>query len=223
MEKYLKTLSSLPLFSGIEKDHILTVLNQVGATIREYHKDEYIRLAQDPADFIGIVLEGRILISKDDYYGNRSITMAFEKGSIFAEAFACSGISELPVDILSCSQTTIMFLDRDLILHPCDRCCEFHHILIGNLLKIVAEKNLMLNKRLQYSAHKTTREKLMAYLDDQAKLHNSPEFVIPFDRQGLADFLGVERSAMSSEISRMVRQGYIETKRSYFKLLRPIL
>ena len=138
---------------------------------------------------------------------------------MFAEAFACAGASELPVDILATGKAKILFLNRDMLFGECSKTCEFHSFLIQNLLKIVACKNMLLNQKLSYSSHKTTGEKIMAYLSDQAKLHHSSEFTIPFDRQGLADYLGVERSAMSAEISKLQKQGKLITRRSYFKLL----
>ena len=142
---------------------------------------------------------------------------------MFAEAFACAEAAELPVDILATSRAYILFLDRSMLFGECSKTCAFHSILIRNLLKIVAGKNMLLNQKLSYSSHKTTGEKIMAYLSDQAKLHHSSEFIIPFNRQELADYLGVERSAMSAEISRLQKQGRLITRRSYFKLLSPTL
>ncbi len=138
---------------------------------------------------------------------------------MFAEAFACAGIDTLPVDVYASSDVTIMLLNRDKILRPCSEACNFHGKIIENLLQIVARKNIMLNQKLRYTSHKTTRDKLMAYLTDQAKIHQSPDFIIPFDRQGLADYLSVERSAMSAELSKLQKDGIIKTSRSHFTLL----
>ena len=221
MTEYTEAIRSTSLFEGIEESEIEALLNSAGSGIKKYGRDEYIRHAQDPADFIGIVLEGSIRIQQYDFYGNRNITSDFGRGSLFAEAFACSGAEKLPVDIVSCAPSVILFLDRS-ILSPCESCCSYHHRLIGNLLRIVAGKNMVLTQKLRYISHRTTGEKLMSFLDDQAKLHHSPEFDIPFDRQALADYLGVERSAMSAEISKLVKEGYIKTKRSHFILLKPM-
>ena len=218
VNNHIELLSKVPLFENIEPDEIEVILSRLDVYVRKYNKDQYIRRSGDPADFIGIILEGEIQILQDDYYGNRSITATFGRGSLFAEAFACSGIMELPVDILACSNAEILFINKGRLLHTCNHSCTYHHSLISNLLGIVSRKNLVLNQKLQYSAHKTTREKLMAYLNVQAKQHHSLEFDIPFDRQALADYLGVERSAMSAEIGKLVKLGYIETRRSHFKL-----
>ena len=219
MEKYLNLLKTIPLFHGIARDDIPVILKRLKATTSDFEKGEYIRSEGDAADFIGIVLEGEIHVLQDDYYGNRNLNFSFQAGDMFAEAFACAGASELPVDILATGKAKILFLNRDMLFGECSKTCEFHSFLIQNLLKIVACKNMLLNQKLSYSSHKTTGEKIMAYLSDQAKLHHSSEFTIPFDRQGLADYLGVERSAMSAEISKLQKQGKLITRRSYFKLL----
>lgn len=223
MEKYLELLETLALFDGINRNDIPVILNRLKSTASFYEKGEYIRLEGDAADFIGIVLEGEIHVLQDDYYGNRNINFSFHAGDMFAEAFACAEAAELPVDILATSRAYILFLDRSMLFGKCSKTCAFHSILIRNLLKIVAGKNMLLNQKLSYSSHKTTGEKIMAYLSDQAKLHHSSEFIIPFNRQELADYLGVERSAMSAEISRLQKQGRLITRRSYFKLLSPTL
>ena len=223
MEKYLELLETLALFDGINRNDIPVILNRLKSTASSYEKGEYIRLEGDAADFIGIVLEGEIHVLQDDYYGNRNINFSFHAGDMFAEAFACAEAAELPVDILATSRAYILFLDRSMLFGECSKTCAFHSILIRNLLKIVAGKNMLLNQKLSYSSHKSTGEKIMAYLSDQAKLHHSSEFIIPFNRQELADYLGVERSAMSAEISRLQKQGRLITRRSYFKLLSPTL
>lgn len=222
MDNYIDTLIKVPLFANIEKDSIPVMLKRLKAHHREYAKNEYVKLSGDPADFIGIVLEGEIQILRDDYYGNRSITASFQKGAMFAEAFACAGVRRLPVDIMCSTKSTLMFLDSNHIFNACEGKCEFHHILIQNLLHIVASKNILLTQKLRYTSHKTTAEKLMAYFMDQSQYHNSPEFTIPFNRQQLADYLGVDRSAMCTEISKLQKEGYIETNRSRFKLLNPL-
>ena len=219
MENYLDLLKGLPLFNGINRNDIPVILKNLKAVTAGFEKGEYIRSEGDAADFIGILLEGEIHVLQDDYYGNRNINFSFHAGDMFAEAFACAGASELPVDILAMSKVKILFLNCEQIFGECSESCEYHSILVRNLLKIVAQKNMLLNQKLSYSSHKTTSEKVMAYLSDQAKMHHSSEFIIPFDRQGLADYLGVDRSALCVEISRLQKQGRLITRRSYFKLL----
>ena len=218
MEKYFDLLKDLPLFEDINSQDLSDMMTCLAAKKKAYKKETYIRYEGDPADFIGIVLDGTIQILQDDYNGNRSILSAFGPGHVFAEAFACAAIKALPVSILAATDCTILFLNIQKILYPCTQACYFHSKLIQNLLKIVSRKNMLLNKKLSYVSRKTTREKLMAYLCDQAKENHSLAFTIPYNRQALADYLGVERSALSAEIDKLKKQGILETDRSYFKL-----
>lgn len=219
MQEYVNILNNIALFENISSNYIPELLKKLNAFVKSYKKNEYIMLTGDPVKYIGIILEGNIQIIQDDIYGNRNITASFDAGSLFAEAFVCAKITTLPVDILASSNTDIMFIDSKKIFAPCGSYCEYHHILITNLLRIMASKNIVLSQKIQCISHKTTEEKILSYLNIQAKIHNSDEFDIPFNRQGLADYLGVERSAMSTVINQLVKKGVIETKRSHFKIL----
>ena len=210
------------LFRSIPESDIPILLKHLEAYTGQYKKDTYIKMAGDPADFIGIVLSGEIYICQTDFYGNRSIVASFTAGNLFAEAFACAGIAQLPADILAAADCRILFLSSRTLFQSCDRCSSFHHQLIANLLGIVSKKNLYLNQKLSYTSRGTTKEKLLAYLSDQAKQNHSNEFTIPFNRQELADFLGVERSAMSAELGKLSKLGVLETQRRYFRLFRAV-
>lgn len=217
---YGTVLQKNPLFHEIPQAELPCVLEKLNAHIRQYKKEETIRHFGDPVNFIGIVLEGDIHILQDDYYGNRSITASVSAGALFAEAFACAGITELPATIVAATDCRILTVSSHALLQATDETWAYHTILIRNLLGIVARKNMYLNRKLKYTSHKTTAEKLLAYLNDQAKEKGTNAFYIPFNRQQLADYLGVERSAMSAEISKLASLGLIETRRSYFKLLK---
>ena len=219
MENDFDILKDSSLFEGFRSQDISEMLPCLAAKLKAYKKETYIKQEGESADFIGIVLEGTIQILQDDYNGNRNITSAFGPGQLFAEAFACAAIPTLPVSILAATDCSILFLDAQKLLQPCTKHCGFHNQLIQNLLKIVSGKILLLSKKLSYMSHKTTDEKLIAYLCDQAKEHHSLAFTIPYNRQALADYLGVERSALSAEIGKLKRQGVLETNRSFFKLL----
>lgn len=210
------------LFRSIPESDIPILLKHLEAYTGQYKKDTFIKMTGDPADFIGIVLSGEIYICQTDFYGNRSIVASFTAGNLFAEAFACAGIAQLPADILAAADCRILFLSSRTLFQSCDRCSSFHHQLIANLLGIVSKKNLYLNQKLSYISRGTTKEKLLAYLSDQAKQNHSNEFTIPFNRQELADFLGVERSAMSAELGKLSKLGVLETQRRYFRLFRSV-
>lgn len=220
MEHFFELLSETSLFAGISKEDLSSMLGCLGARVAEIRKGEPVFLEGDAAGFVGIVLEGSIQIIRDDYYGNRSVLTHAEKGDIFAEAFSCAGVDVMPVSGYALKDSTVMLLSCKKMLTVCSNACRFHNLLVKNLLQVVAQKNLLLNRKIQYMSQKTTKEKLMAYLLDQAKQKGSPEFTIPFDRQALADYLGVERSAMSAELGKLKKAGVLDCKGSRFWLYR---
>ena len=218
MEEYFDLLSASPLFAGISCCELGSMLQCLGAKVSDISKGDPVFLEGDPAGFIGIVLEGSVQIVQEDYFGNRSIIHHSGPGDIFAEAFSFTELDTMPVSGYAVKNSRVMMLACRRMMTVCSNACGFHNRLVKNLLQLVSRKNLMLNEKIRYMSQKTTREKLLAYLSDQAKRAGSPEFTIPFDRQALADYLGVERSAMSAEISKMKRDGLLEVKGSHFRL-----
>jgi len=219
MEKYFNILSSSALFSRISSDELSSLLNCLQARVVKAEKGMPVFLEGDPAGFIGLVLEGAVQIVRDDYYGTRSVLSHAEPGELFAETFACSNLETMPVSGYALVSSKIMLLSCRKMLTVCSNACRFHNQIVKNLLQVMAQKNVELSRKIQFMSQKTTQEKLMAYLSDQAKKAGSGEFTIPFDRQALADYLGVERSAMSAELSKMQKAGILETTGSHFVLL----
>jgi CRP-like cAMP-binding protein len=218
MKEYFEILSKYPLFNGIEPENIENMLICLNGKTMEIAKGNPIFLEGDPAQFVGIVLSGMVQIVQEDYYGNRSVLTVLSPGEMFAEAFSCAGLQTMPVSVMALKNSTILLLDCRKVLTVCSNTCQFHSKLITNLLQGISRKNLALNQKIRFMSQKTTKEKLMAYLSAQAKQQGSPEFTIPYDRQSLADYLGVERSAMSAEIGKLKREGLIDSKGKWFCL-----
>ena len=221
MEEYFDILSRNPLFAGISSEERISMMGCLGTTVATIPKGEPVFLEGDQAGFLGLVLEGSIQIVHDDYYGNRSVLTHAEAGDIFAEAYACANVDTMPVSGYALQDCKVMLFACKKMLTVCSNACRFHNQLVKNLLQVVAAKNLNLSRKIQFMSQKTTRQKLMAYLSDCAKRAGSAEFTIPFDRQTLADFLGVERSAMSAELGKLQKDGILQTKGSHFCLLQP--
>lgn len=219
MDQYFPLLSASPLFGGIDRDELISMLHCLKAKILDVPKGDPVFLEGDKAGFIGIVLEGSIQVVQEDYFGSRNVIHNSQPGDIFAEAFSFTGLDHMPVSGYAVKPSRVMLLSCSQMMTVCTNACSFHNQLVKNLLQLVARKNLMLNEKIRYMSQKTTREKILAYLSDQAKLAGSPEFTIPFDRQALADYLGVERSAMSAEISKLRKDKILETTGSRFRLL----
>lgn len=219
MKKYFEVLRKCPLFTGIQDDHILKMLTCLGARVESFDKKYTIVSEGTPARFIGIMLSGSAQIIQFDYYGNRSIVGNISPSELFLEAFACAEVSEVPVSIVATEPCEIVLLNCNCILHTCEHNCGFHQQMIYNLMRNLASKNLSFHRKLEVTSKRTTRDKLMTYLMMYAKTTGSNEFEIPFDRQELADYLEVDRSGLSSEISKLRREGILESNRKHFELL----
>lgn len=218
MKNYYKILLKCPLFQGIEENELDSMFCCLKAGKINVAKDEAVFLEGDEANFVGVVLSGKVQVVREDYYGYRSVMAVINPGELFAETFSCAGAQSIPVSAFAVSKSEILMLDSTHLFSSCSNSCDFHNKLQRNLLQVMAEKNLALSRKIRYMSKKTTSEKLMAYLLDQAKQYDSNEFVIPFNRQALADYLGVERSAMSAEISKLKQSGRIDTKGSWFRI-----
>ena len=219
MDKYFYVLRKCPLFDNIKNENLATMLGCLCAKVAAYSKKETIVAEGTPAKYIGLVLSGTAQIERTDYYGNRSIVTNIGPSELFGESFACAGAEKMPVNVIASENTEIMLIDCSKIISSCSNTCTFHSQMIYNLLKIVATKNIILNQKAEITAKRTTREKLMTYLLSQAKKSETNCFTIPYDRQELADYLNVDRSGLSSEISKLRDEGIIESRRSWFKLL----
>ncbi len=220
MENILQALEHCPLFGGVKEADLDAMLACLGAKQYSAHKGQTIFCEGDPAVYVGIVLTGAIRIIKEDYYGNRSIVAQIEPGEVFGESFACAGVPALPVSVVAEEACTYLLIDCRRIITSCTNACEFHNRVIYNLLRMVAAKNLMFHQKLEITAKRTTREKLMAYLMNQAKIEGRDEFEIPYDRQALADYLAVDRSGLSSEIGKLKKEGKISCEKNHFRLLK---
>lgn len=218
MEVYFEILSRCPLFAGIAREEMPEILRCLDGRVIEMPKGDPVFLEGEPARYVGVVLSGGVQIVRDDYYGSRSVLTVASPGELFAEAFVCAGLETMPVSAFALQRSAVLLLDCRRMMTGCTHVCLFHSRLIFNLLQGIAQKNLALTSKIRYMSRKTTREKLMEFLMDQAKQQGKAEFIIPYDRQALADYLGVERSAMSAQIGKLKKAGLIETDGSWFRL-----
>lgn len=219
MEQYLPIIRTSKLFSGIETSNLSAMLGCLGARFLSFSKSETILQEGQPAKDVGLLLSGSAQVLRIDYYGNRSIVANVSPAQLFGEAFACAEVEHLPVSVVATEPCQVMMIDCRRITITCDSACSFHNQMIFNLLKVVAQKNILFHQKIEITSQRSTREKLMTYLLMQAKEQGSSQFTIPFDRQALADYLEVERSGLSAEISKLRKEGVLDTKRNWFKLL----
>jgi CRP-like cAMP-binding protein len=219
MKDYLSNLSKVSLFRGIKPDELTGMLSCLNAQKSNYKKRDIILLEGQSVSSVGIVLSGKVQIIKEDFMGNRNIMAEITAGNLFAEAFSCVKTDKLPVTVVSVTDSEILWVDYRRIISTCSSACEFHTKLIENMLYILASKNIMMNQKIEHIAKRTTREKLLSYLSDQSAQHGSSEFDIPFNRQELADYLCVDRSAMSNELCKLQDEGAFEFHLNHFLLI----
>lgn len=219
MKKYLEVLKNCPLFKNISEDNLLTMLSCLGAKTEIFDKKYTIMAEGTPAKYIGIVLSGSVQIIQVDYYGNRSILSSLEPSQVFAEAFAAAEIKSIPVSIIANEPSEIMFIDCSHIMHTCSNNCGFHNQLIFNLMQDIAAKTILFHQKIEIISKRSTREKLLTYLSFYSKKTGSASFDIPYDRQELADYLEVDRSGLSAEISKLRSEGLLNSYKKHFELL----
>lgn len=220
MKKYLEIVRKSTLFAGIDGGEIEKLLGCLSVRSEDFAKREFVMRFGESTEEVGMVLEGSVHIIKEDFWGNRNIIAEAGPSGIFAESYACVPGSLLGVSVEAAEAAKVMFMNVRRILTSCSPACAFHSRLVRNLLSVLAEKNLRLNEKLTHITQRTTREKLLSYLSAVSMRSGRTEFDIPFNRQQLADYLSVDRSAMSNELCRMRDEGLLEFSRSRFRLMR---
>jgi len=222
MEKVSDMLALCPLFFKIRQEDMGAMLSCLHAKRKSFSKGEIILGEGAPADLVGVVLSGAVHVVREDYFGNRSMMAKLGPCDLFAEAFALAGVESMPVNVIAAESCEVILIDISRISRPCAKACSFHQQMIYNLMRILALKNLACNQKIEVTSKRSTREKLMAYLLLQAKRAKSGSFIIPFDRQELADYLEVDRSGLSSEIGKLRREGVLDCERNRFTLKMPL-
>ena len=213
------TLTNLKLFKDIGEKDIDKLLSCLKSIIKSYKKDEFIFLADTSKPAVAIILSGEVKVIKENINGEVMIVGIIKKGEMFAETFACMGLDVIPVSVVATEDSEVIMLDITGIISTCNHSCSFHNQLIANLLAIISEKNLILSKKMSYITHKTIRSRLTAYLEDIAEQKKSHKFVIPYNRNELAEYLCTDRSAMSRELSNMKNEGLIDYDGNSFVIL----
>lgn len=210
-----------PLFRGIGPEELEALLTCVEAACRRYEKGETVLRRGERTARLGLVLSGRVHIVKEDFWGSRTIVGLAGPGDIFAESYCLAG-EPLEVTVVAEGETQVLFLNAGQALFGCERACAFHARLTGNLTGLLAGKNLALTRKMGHMARRTTRDKLLSYLSAAALAAGAPEFDIPLDRQQLADYLAVDRSAMSAALGKLRDEGVLTFRKNHFHLLRDL-
>lgn len=216
-------LAASPLFQGLDRSELEAILVCLGAYEKTYPKEGTICWAGESIGAMGLLLAGRVRVETVNVWGNRNILDSVEPGQVFGETYACLPGEPMMVSVVAAEVSTILFLNVEKILATCPIACSHHSRLIRNLLQVTARKNLNLTHKIFHTAQKSIRGKLLSYLSFQALKGGSREFSIPFSRQQLADYLGVDRSALSAELGKMRREGLVEFRKNAFQIKTPSL
>ena len=219
MKKYIPLLKKSQLFAGVGEEDIEAMLSCLNAVLRQYKKGEYVFRQGEHIDKITVLAEGALHVQRDDYWGNRSIISQISVGEMFGEAYLAPESGTLINDLIATTDSTVIFFDAKRVITTCSNACRFHAMVVQNLFYAISNKNRSLVQKLGHMSQRSTREKLISYLSEQAGQHKSSSFSIPFNRQQLADFLSVDRSAMSNELCKMRDEGLLTFDKNNFTLL----
>ena len=217
---YGPVLARCPLFRGMGAEELPALLDCLGAAPRRVEKGETVLAAGDPATHLGVVLAGRVQVSRLTAEGQRIVMGELGPGQLFAESFACARAETLPVTAVAAAGGAVLLLDSRRLAAPCSAACAFHGRLISNLLSVLADKNLFLAGKVEHLAGRTIRERLLSYLEELSARTGRDAVSVPFDRQALADYLCVDRSALSRTIGQLTREGVLAAERNRFVLKR---
>ncbi len=212
-------ISGIPLFQGMEPDAVEEALTKLAGHKERFEKDDLILHAGETTGYLGVVLEGSVTIESNDAWGTRTILGYVAPGQIFAETYALLPKEPLLVDVRANESCRILFLRASRLGQHLALEERWATQLAAKLLANAAKKNLMLSRRSFFIAPKSIRQRVMAYLSAESIQKKSRTFDIPFSRQQLADYLNVERTALSKELGRMQKEGYISFRKSHFTLL----
>ena len=219
MKNYIPVLKRTKLFAGVAEEEIGAMLSCLDARLHKYKKGEYVLRQGEHMSFITVLVDGELHIQRDDYWGNRAIINPIAVGEMFGEAYIAPESGALLNDVVAVEDSAVIFFDVRRIITVCSSACRFHSMVVQNLFFAISEKNRKLVQKLGHMSKRSTREKLISYLSEESKRQNSARFTIPFNRQQLADFLSVDRSAMSNELCKMRDEGLLRFEKNSFTLL----
>lgn len=219
MEKMYQVAKNSPLFENITEKNMHQLLKCLNSCLKTFRKKQQIITEDDKVGSIGLVISGKVVVQQEDFWGNTALLAQITPGDLFAEAYVCAKMNQFPISAAALEETEILMLDYQYLVSRCPLLCDSHSQLIENLLKIIAEKNIKLVQKISFVTKKTTREKVITYLSAEAKKSKQDTFEIPFNRQEMADYLSVDRSALSKELSKMQQEGLLKYRKNNFQLL----
>lgn len=219
MKQYCELLKKSKLFKGMKDEEIIIMLHCLEASKKTYKKNEIVFSMGSKIDSIGLVLNGKLEIAREDFWGNKSMISILQEGDIFGEAYAFTTDDPFWASVATLTDASVLFLKANKVINSCSKACSFHSELINNLVGVIAHRNLKLNEKVAHMSERSIRRKVLSYLSNESKKANNYKFKITFNRQQLADYLSVDRSALSNELSKLRNEGILNFERNYFELI----
>lgn len=217
MQDRLTNLHS-PLFSGIAPEDLKALLGCITYRVASVKKGEIISFEEEQIKQIGILLSGSVDVIKEDIWGNKTLLLRLGRDEMFGETFACGEDNISVVTFLASENAEILFLPFYRVMHNCTMACVFHHRLIENMVKILAQKNRDYMRKIEIVSKRTIREKILTYLSVQAQVQGSRYVELPLGRVELAEYLCVDRSALTRELAKMKQEGLIDFDKNCFRI-----
>ncbi len=217
--KYEEVLLNVPLFKDIKPEELVFILNCFNPVIKNYSISDNITLEGHDYTGVGILLKGHVTITKINEAGERIIMAQLETGGVFGEMVAFSSLKVWPATVIAKEYSTVMFIKPETIINHCQRMCVGHKQIMLNMLHIVSDKALGLNRKVNYLSIKSMRGKIAKFLTEEYEKNKKSMFEIKFNRNELSEFLHVSRPSMSRELSRMKNEGIIDYYQATFKII----
>lgn len=218
MQAVIKELNT-PLFEGIAPDDRLGMLGCTGYHFGSFSKGDIVHFENENINHVGIVISGAVDMIKEDIWGNKTMLLRARKNEVFGETFAC-GTDNLSIVTFQVSEDAhILFMPFGRMMCRCTNACPFHQRLIENMVRVIADKNRDLMRKVEAVSKRSIREKLLSYLSIQAQTQGTRYFEIPLGRIELAEYLCVDRSALTRELVKMKDEGLIDYDRNWFRML----
>ena len=218
MKDIIKELDS-PLLEGIEPEDRMAMLGCTGYHVGTFQKGAVIAFEDENINHIGIVISGAVDMVKEDIWGNKTMLVRTCRNEVFGETFACGSDNLSVVTFLVSEDAQILFMPFKRVMRSCTMACQFHHRLIENMVRVIANKNRDLMRKVEAVSKRSIREKILAYLSVQAQSQQSRYFEIPLGRVELAEYLCVDRSALTRELVKMREDGLIDYDRNCCRML----
>lgn len=219
MKKIIEAMKKAALFADIRERELPAALDFLAAQEKNYEKNTFLIHQGDKSKGVGLVVEGSVYIMRVGLEGDRELLTEVREGEIFGEVFAILPEKRQNVTVVAATDCRVIFFSIEQLLAAEGKMREIQKKIINNLLTVLAKKNLFLTSKISHLSQRSIREKVLSYLEEESLIQGSRKIEIPFDRQQLADYLAVDRSALSRELSNMQKEGYIQYHKRNFVLM----